>query len=186
MKIFIKNMDCQCSRTVVKTEMEKNGIIIKSIDSNEVETEGIISEEQFKLLQLVLLPYGLELLQEKKSRLIEKIKVIITELLNSSEDEIKINLSDYICTKINYSYNYLNKIFKEKTGTTIEKYFISNKIEKVKELLRIDELSLSEIAYMMQYSSLAHLSNQFKKVTGLQPSYFKQFNSKRQEMSLSA
>jgi YesN/AraC family two-component response regulator len=175
MKIIIKNMICPCCRTVVITEMEKIGIAIKFIDANEVNTEDDVSEGNLLLLQKALTPFGYEILHDRKSKIKEKIKIIISALVNNSDEEEKINLSECIRTNIHYNNNYLNKIFKEKTGTTIEKYFISKKIERVKELLQTDEMSISEIAYRMQYSSLAHLSNQFKKVTGLQPSYLRQF-----------
>jgi YesN/AraC family two-component response regulator len=186
MKIIIKNMICPCCRTVVITEMEKIGLIIKFIDANEVETEDDVSEKNLLLLQKALTPFGFELLHDRKSKIIEKIKIIISALVNNSDEEEKINLSECIRKNIKYNHNYLSKIFKEKTGTTIEKYFISKKIERVKNLLQTDDISLSEIAYRMQYSSLAHLSNQFKKVTGLQPSYFRQYKDGRQKISATA
>ncbi len=179
-------MVCPCCKIVVKKEMDKIGIPIKEINSNEVETEGIVPEEKLILLQEAILPFGLELIYDKRSKLVERIKIAITTLVNSSDEELKTNLSAYLKAHIHHNYNYLNNIFKEETGTTIEKFFISNKIEKVKELLNTDEMNLSEIAYKMQYSSLAHLSNQFKKVTGIQPSYFRQFKYKRPEINACA
>lgn len=186
MKVYIKNLICPCCRKVVKAEMERIGIPIKKIDSNEFEIEGSIREADLLLLEQTLIPLGLELIHDKKSRLIEKIKMCISYLINSSDGELKINMSEYMSSKINYNYCYLNNIFKEETGTTIEKYFISKKIEKVKELLQHDAMTLSEIAYILKYSSVAHLSNQFKKVTGLQPTFFKQIKYKSHEIFASA
>jgi len=126
-----------------------------------------------------LLASGLELLDDKKAILIEKIKNIITELIHYSDEFPKVNYSEYISEKLGYDYTYLANVFSEVKGVTIQHYIIMNKIEKVKELLLYDELNLSEISYLMHYSSVAHLSNQFKKITGLSPSYFKSLKKKR-------
>ena len=126
-----------------------------------------------------LLKSGLELLDDKKSILIEKIKNVITEMIHHSDELPKVNYSDYIAEKLDYDYTYLANTFSEVKGTTIQQFIIINKIEKVKELLLYDELNLTEIAYKLHYSSVGHLSNQFKKVTGLSPSYFKKLKQKR-------
>jgi AraC-like DNA-binding protein len=118
-------------------------------------------------------------MDDKKSILVEKIKMIIVELVHYTDEQIKINLSDHLCEKLNYNYTYLANLFSEVKGTTIEKFYLAHKIEKVKELLVYNELNLTEIAYKMHYSSVAHLSNQFKKMTGLTPSHFKNLKQKR-------
>lgn len=174
-------MICPCCKIVVKSELEKMGINHKVLDLGEVEILENVSEEQLKKLDSALKQFSLELIKDKKSKVVEKIKIAVSDLVNRSDEEEKVNLSDYINNKLNRNYNYLNHIFKQETGTTIDKYFISKKIERVKELISFNDMNLSEIAYKLQYSSLAHLSNQFKKVTGLHPSYFKQFKYKPQE-----
>ncbi|MBW2998709.1 AraC family transcriptional regulator, partial [Candidatus Woesearchaeota archaeon] len=137
--------------------------------------------EQVKRLKSNLLKSGLEILDDKKSILVEKIKSAIVELVHYTEEQIKVNLSDYLSEKLNYDYTYLANLFSEVKGTTIEKFYLNHKIEKVKELIIYDELNLSEIAYKMHYSSVAHLSNQFKKFTGLTPSHFKELRNKRRD-----
>lgn len=186
MKISIKDLVCPCCKKSAKKEIEKIGFPVNAINSIEIDIDDIIAEDTMILLKQAIMPFGLEIVGDRKTRLVERIKTLIIDLVNSSDEELKINLSEHIRTNINYNYNYTNKVFKEKTGTTIEKYFIIMKIERVKQLLRSDAESLSEIAYKMQYSSLAHLSNQFKKVTGTRPSYFKQFIDKRLEILASA
>lgn len=164
---------------VVKSELEKLGLHYKSVDLGEVEVIEDISSDQFKQLGLALKKTGLELMDDKKSILVEKIKTIIIELVHYTDDQIKINLSDYLSEKLNYNYTYLANLFSEVKGTTIEQFYLTHKIEKVKELLVYDELNLTEIAYKLHYSSVAHLSNQFKKMTGLTPSHFKNLKQKR-------
>ena len=122
---------------------------------------------------------GLELLDDKKSILIERIKSVIIEMIHYSDEVPKVNYSDYISQKLDYDYTYLSNVFSEVKGTTIQQFIINHKIEKVKELLLYDELNLTEISYRLHYSSVAHLSNQFKKVTGLSPTLFKTLKSKR-------
>lgn len=122
---------------------------------------------------------GLELLDDKKSILIERIKSVIIEMIHYSDEVPKVNYSDYISQKLDYDYTYLSNVFSEVKGTTIQQFIINHKIEKVKELLLYDELNLTEISYRLHYSSVAHLSNQFKKVTGLSPTFFKTLKSKR-------
>ena len=138
-----------------------------------------ITDEQHRLLKENLLKTGLELLDDKKSILIEKIKNVITEMIHYSDELPKENYSDYISQKLDYNYTYLANTFSEVKGITIQQFIILNKIERVKELLLYDELNLTEISYKLNYSSVAHLSNQFKKVTGLSPSFYKQLKQKR-------
>jgi YesN/AraC family two-component response regulator len=164
---------------VVKSELKKLGLHHTRVELGETEIMEDISPAQMKLLDIALRKTGLELIDDKKSILVEKIKAIIIELVHYSDDQIKINLSDYLSEKLNHNYSYLSNLFSEVKGTTIEHFYMAHKIEKVKELLVYDELNLTEIAYKMHYSSVAHLSNQFKKITGLTPSHFKNLKQKR-------
>jgi AraC-like DNA-binding protein len=164
---------------VVKSELEKLGLHYTSVELGEAEITEDISSDQFKQLGLSLKKTGLELIDDKKRILVEKIKTIIIELVHYTNDQIKINLSDYLSEKLNYNYTYLANLFSEVKGTTIEQFYLSHKIEKAKELLVYDELNLTEIAYKLHYSSVAHLSNQFKKMTGLTPSHFKNLKHKK-------
>jgi AraC-like DNA-binding protein len=159
---------------VVQNEMDKNGIVVKNIKLGEVTLEKELSGEEKKVLDKALTQLGFEIIDDKKSRIIERIKNVIIDQVHYHDDDAKTNLSDVLISKLHHDYNYLSNLFSEVEGTTIEKYFIAQKIEKVKELLVYDELSLSEIAFRLNYSSVAYLSNQFKKVTGLTPSHFKQ------------
>ncbi|MEN6619523.1 MAG: AraC family transcriptional regulator [Rikenellaceae bacterium] len=167
---------------VVKSEIEKLGLHYSILELGEVEIKESITSAQRDKLNVALRKSGLELMDDKKSMLIEKIKNIIIDVVHYSEEDLKINLSDHISKKLNHDYTYLANLFSEVEGTTIEKFFIAHKIERVKELLVYDELSLTEIAYRLNYSSVAHLSNQFKKVTGLTPSHFKELKHKRRTM----
>lgn len=164
---------------VVKAELEKLGLEYTSVDLGEANLTDRISEEQKKKLDLSLRLSGLELLDDKKSMLVEKIKIIIIELVHYRDDQLKVNLSDFLSEKLNYDYTYLANLFSETQGTTIEKYLINHKIERVKELLVYDELNLKEIAFKIHYSSVAHLSSQFKRITGLTPSQFKQLKHRQ-------
>ena len=164
---------------VVKSELEKQGINYTSVELGEVEITGKVSKEQLDSLGAALKLTGLELMDDKKLILVEKIKTIIIELIHNSEGQLKINLSDFLSEKLNHNYTYLSNLFSEVKGTTIEQYTLSHKIEKVKELLIYDELSLTEIAWKLNYSSVSHLSNQFKKMTGLTPSHFKKLKNKK-------
>ena len=179
LKIYIKNMVCIRCKMVVKSELAKLGLHYFVVDLGEAEIKEGISPQQLAHLSVALRKSGLELMDDKKSMLVEKIKTVIIELVHYSDDQIKINLSDYISEKLNHNYTYLANLFSEVKGTTIEKFYLSHKIEKVKELLVYDELSLTEIAFLLHYSSVAHLSNQFKKMTGLTPSHFKHLKHKR-------
>ncbi|UII32804.1 AraC family transcriptional regulator [Fulvivirga ulvae] len=179
MKLYIKYMVSLRCKMMVKQELEKLGLHYVSLDLGVVEVLENISDEQREKLKINLKKSGLELLDDKKSILIEKTKSIIVEMIHYSDELPKINYSDFIAEKLNYDYTYLSNIFSEVKGITIQQYIIANKIEKVKELLLYDELTLTEISYRLHYSSVAHLSNQFKKVTGLSPSYFKKLGKKR-------
>jgi AraC-like DNA-binding protein len=164
---------------VVKSEIEKLGLHYITVDLGEADIREEISAEQLARLGIALKKTGLELMDDKRSILVEKIKTIIIELVHYNDEQIKINLSDYLSEKLNLNYTYLANLFSEVKGTTIEQFYLANKIEKVKELLVYDELNLTEIAWKLHYSSVSHLSNQFKKMTGLTPSHFKNLKSKR-------
>lgn len=159
---------------VVRNEIEKLGFDVSGVILGEVWLNQELSNNQKEKVRAVLEPLGFELIDDRKSRIIEKIKNIIIDLVHHKDSLLQTNLSDLLSTELNHDYSYLSNLFSEVEGTTIEKYFIAQKIEKVKELLVYDELSLSEIAHRLNYSSVAYLSNQFKKVTGLTPSHFKQ------------
>lgn len=166
-------------KMLVKSELDKLGLHHKVVELGEVEIEEIITDEQKEKLKTALLQSGLELMDDKKSMLIEKIKNVIVEMVHYEDEFPKTKNSDYISKKLNHNYTYLANLFSEATGTTIEHYIIIHKIERAKELIIYDELTLTEIAWKLNYSSVAHLSNQFKKITGLTPSYFKQLKNKR-------
>ncbi len=166
-------------KMMVKEELHKLGIIYSCVDLGVVELLEKISESQRAELGINLLMSGLELLDDKRSILNEKIINVITEMIHYSDEMPKTNYSDYISEKLNYNYTYLSNLFMEVKGITIQHYIILSKIDRVKELLLYNELSLTEISYKLNYSSVAHLSNQFKKVTGLSPRFFKQLKQKR-------
>ncbi len=179
MKLYIKYMVSLRCKMFVKSELEKLGIKYGTIDLGIVEIQDDPTAEQLESFKEGLKKGGLELLDNKKNILVEKIKAVIVEMVHYSDELPKINDSDYISEKLGYEYTYLSNTFSEVKGITIQQYIIMHKIEKVKELLLYDELSLTEIAYKLHYSSVAHLSNQFKKITGLTPSYFKQLKDKK-------
>jgi AraC-like DNA-binding protein len=166
-------------KMLVKSELDKLGLHYKVVELGEIEIEETITADQKNELKNALLQSGLELMDNKKSMLIEKIKNIIVEMVHYDTEEPKIKNSNYISTKLNHNYTYLANLFAEATGTTIEHYIIIHKIERTKELIIYDELTLTEIAWKLNYSSVSHLSNQFKKITGLTPSYFRQLKNKR-------
>ncbi len=178
MKIYIQNMVCLRCKMVVKSELDKLGLHYGVIELGEVEVREDITSGQLTELNIALKNSGLKLMDDKKSILVEKIKTIIIEMVHYTDEQIKINLSDYLSQKLNYNYTYLANIFSEVKGTTIEQFYLSHKIEKVKELLVYGELNLTEIAWKLHYSSVAHLSNHFKKKTGLTPSQFKNLRNK--------
>ena len=179
--LFIKNMVCNRCIMVVQNELDKLGLAVKNIKLGEVTLDKEPTAEEKDKLDKALVLLGFELIDDKKSRIIEKIKNIIIELVHHQNNDAKTNLSDVLSSQLHHDYNYLSNLFSEIEGTTIEKYFIAQKIEKVKELLVYDELSLSEIAFRLNYSSVAYLSNQFKKVTGLTPSHFKQIKEDKRK-----
>jgi AraC-like DNA-binding protein len=183
MKLYIKNMVSNRCKMIVKSELEEFGLHFILVDLGEVEIMEDISEEQRKLLNMNLEKSGLGLLEDKKRVLIEKIKNIIVELVYYSEQQPKVNLSDFLSGKLNYDYTYLANLFSESQNITIEHFFLSHKIERVKELLVYNEITLSEIAFRLHYSSVAHLSNQFKRMTGLTPSSYKNIRLKRRQAS---
>jgi AraC-like DNA-binding protein len=158
---------------IVKSKLENLGLHYSSVELGEAEIMEDLSPEQLDRLSIALDKTGLELMDDKKIILVEKIKAVIIELVHYNEEQIKITLSDYLSEKLNHNYSHLANLFSEVKGITIEQFYLTHKIEKVKELLVYDELSLTEIAFRLNYSSVAHLSNQFKKMTGLTPSHFK-------------
>lgn len=166
-------------KMAVKEELKKLGLHYIVVDLGEVEIMETLTMIQREHLKSTLLDSGLELMDDKKAILIERIKTIIIEMIHHSEELIKINFSAYLSDKLNHDYTYLSNLFSEVQGTTIEQFIISHKVEHIKELIIYDELNITEIARKMNYSSVAHLSNQFKKVTGLSPSHFKQLKDKR-------
>ncbi len=168
-------------KMLVKEELKKLGIMHAIVDLGTVEVDGDITQEQHDLLKVNLLKSGLELLDDKRSILIERIKNVVVEMIHYSDELPKVNYSDYISDKLGYDYTYLSNVFSEAKGITLQQFIIMHRIEKVKELLIYDELNLTEISYRLQYSSVAHLSNQFKKVTGLSPSFYKQLKKKRKD-----
>jgi AraC-like DNA-binding protein len=175
-------MVCIRCKMVVKEELTKVGLHYTAVELGQAEILENISAEQHDQIKMALLKSGLELMDDKKSVLIQKIKNIIIELVHYTEEPLTINFSEFLSQKLSHDYTYLANLFSEVQGTTIEKFLIAHKIERVKELLVYDELNLTEIAYRMHYSSVAHLSTQFKKVTGLTPSHFKHLREKRRNM----
>jgi AraC-like DNA-binding protein len=164
---------------VVKEELKRLGLHFIVVDLGEVEIMENISAEQREQVGIALLNSGLELMDDNRAILIEKIKTTIIEMVHHTDGIIKTNFSDFLSEKLNHDYTYLSKLFSEVQGTTIAQFIISHKIERIKELIIYDELNIKEIAFKMNYSSVAHLSNQFKKVTGLSPSHFKKLKDKR-------
>ena len=166
-------------KLMVKEELNKLGLKYLNIELGMVEMLEYISKEQREELKENLLKSGLELLEDKKSILIERIKNLIIEMIHEADELPQINYSEFLSGKLNHNYTYLANVFSEVTGTTIQQYIIIHKIEKVKELLLYNEINLTEISYKLGYSSVAALSNQFKKITGLSPSFYKKLREKR-------
>lgn len=179
MKLYIKYMVSARCKMVVKEELKKLGLHFIVVDLGEVEIMENISGEEREQLKAALLNVGFELMDDKRAVLIERIKNVIIEIVHHSDEPLKVNFSDYLSEKLNHDYTYLANLFSEVQGTTIEHFIINHKIERIKELIIYDELNITEIAWKMNYSSVAHLSNQFKKATGLSPSHFKQLKDKR-------
>jgi AraC-like DNA-binding protein len=173
MKIYIKNMVCNRCNIVVKSELEKIGLHAISVQLGEVELLEDFKNNEKDILSKSLQALGFELLEDRIGITIERIKNLIVDLVHHQDIELKINLSNYLSEQLGQDYNTLSNLFSEVEGKTIEHYFIAQKIERVKELLMYDELTLSEIAIQLNYSDVAHLSNQFKKITGFTPTYFK-------------
>lgn len=172
-------MVCGRCKMVVKSDLDKLGLRTISVELGEVELQDAITDNQKEVLLKNLQDLGFDFIDDKKSKTIEKIKNLIIDLVHHKNNELKINLSDYLVENLHQDYSTLSNLFSEIENNTIEKYFISQKIERVKELLNYNELSLSEIADMLNYSNVAHLSNQFKKITGFTPTYFKQLKDKK-------
>lgn len=166
-------------KMAVKEELKKLGLHFIVVDLGEVDIMENISVEQREELKAALLLSGLELMDDKRAMLIEKIKNVIIEMVHHTDEMIKVNFSNFLSEKLNHDYTYMANLFSEVQGTTIEQFIIAHKVERIKELMIYGELNITEIAYKMNYSSVAHLSNQFKKVTGLSPSHFKQLKDKR-------
>ena len=179
MKLFIKNMACESCKIVVREEIEKLGLHPKKVELGEAEVKEKISAEKQKELNAAIKKAGLELIHNKEGILLEKIKKEIIDYVNHPDERPAGKFSQFLSKKLNYSYSYLASFFSAMQATTIEQYIISLKIERVKEYLLFNDLTLSEIAYKLNYSSVAHLSGQFKKVTGLTPSHFKLLKKKR-------
>jgi AraC-like DNA-binding protein len=166
-------------KMVVKEELKKLGLHYILVDLGEIDIMEDLPPEQVNDLREALLVSGLELMDDKKSIMIEKIKTIIIEMIHHTNEELKINFSNFLSEKMDHNYSYLASLFSEVQGITIEQFIILHKVERIKELIIYNELNITEIAWKMNYSSVAHLSNQFKKVTGLSPSHFKQLKEKR-------
>ncbi|WP_111684613.1 helix-turn-helix domain-containing protein [Winogradskyella tangerina] len=179
MKIYIKYMVSLRCKLMVKSELEKLGIHQTNIELGMVETKEEINDDLLLELKSNLAKSGLELMDDNKSILVDRIKNVIIEMIHYSEEIPKVNYSDYIAEKLDYDYTYLSNLFSEVRGITIQHFIIKHKIERAKELILYKELNLTEIAYKLNYSSVAHLSNQFKKVTGHTPSYYKKIGQKR-------
>ncbi len=179
MELHIKNMVSNRCKLIVQSELEKLGIYYTAINLGSAEITEDLTLEIKNLLDFNLKKFGLTLVNDKKGMLVEKIKIVIIELVHYSEDQIKLNFSDYLSNRLNYDYTYLANLFSEHQGITVEHYFLNHKIERVKELLIYNELNITEIAYRLHYSSVGHLSNQFKKITGLTPSEYKRLKVKK-------
>ena len=179
MKLYIQNMVCLCCRTVVATELNNLNLIYTHLELGEVQLLKPISDEERAHLKMVLLEYGLEVMEDEKAILVEKVVTIIVNMIHHSDELPFTNFSVFLTNQLNRDYHTLSTLFSQTKGVTIEHFIILHKIERVKELIMYDELSLTEISYKLQYSSVAHLSNQFKKVTGLTPTFFKNIKNKK-------
>lgn len=179
MKLYVKYMVSIRCKMVVIAELENLGFHYTSVELGEVEIDETLSHAQREMLSTALKRSGFELMDDKKAILIEKIKQVVIEAIHYSDEALKVNFSDHLTEKLGYDYTYLANLFSEVEGTTIQQLILKHKIERAKELLIYDELSLTEISYKLHYSSVAALSNQFKKVTGLTPSFFKHIKHKR-------
>jgi AraC-like DNA-binding protein len=181
MELHIKNMVSLRCRMVVKQEFQKLGLRYIEISLGKVDIAEELSDDKRELLKVNLLKWGLELMEEKKNILVEKTKILIIEMIHYSDELPDVNNSDYLSEKLGYDYSYLSNIFSEVNGTSLQHFIIQHKIERIKELILYDELNLSEIAYKLHYSSVSHLSNQFKKITGVTPSFYKKMKHNRSQ-----
>ena len=177
--MYIKYMVSHCCKLMVKEEFQKLGLKAYNIELGEVEVDGDISPELFEKIKEALLKQGHELMEDKKSIQIEKVKNVIIEMIHYSDEPLEIKYSEFLSSKLESDYTYISNLFSEVTGVTIQQFIITHKIERVKELIIYNELSLKEIAYKLHYSSVGHLSNQFKKITGLSPIFYKSLKKKR-------
>lgn len=181
MRIYVKYMVSLRCKMMVQEEVEQLGLKDAVVNLGTVDIPNGMTNDQLEVFRVRLARLGLELLDDKRTILIEKIKIVITEMIHNADEQPKENYSEYLSEKLDYDYTYLSNIFSEVNGYTIQHFIIINKIEKVKELLLYNELNLTEIAYKLNYSSVAHLSYQFKKVTGLAPSFYKNLKIMRQK-----
>jgi len=181
MNLYIKYMVSDRCKMAVKDILKKLGIHVIQVELGVVEILNELPDHTILQLKNALLPFGFELIEDRRTILIERIKNTVIEMVHHSDDMLKVNFSDYLSEKMNYDYTYLANIFSEVQGTSIEHFIITHKVERIKEFIIYDELSITEIAYKMNYSSLAHLSGQFKRITGLTPSYFRKLKLKRLE-----
>ena len=179
MKLFVKNMVCNRCIFVVQSQLEQLGFELVEVKLGEIQFTKSLDESEKLLISDRLESFGFELLSEKNAQLIEKIKTVLIDLIQNQNNDITSNLSDYLMQHLHMDYSKLSNLFSAIEGISIEKYFINLRIEKVKEFIFYDELSLSEIANVLHFSSVAHLSNQFKKVTGFSPSYFKNMKNRK-------
>lgn len=179
MKLFIKYMVSNMCKIAVKAELKKLGLHFIVVDLGEVDLMEDITAEQRQQLKTGLLNLGFELMDDKRAVLIERIITVIIDMVHHTSEIIKVNFSEYLSEKLNHDYTYLSNTFSEVKGITIQQFIIIHKVERIKELLIYDELSLTEISFLLNYSSVAHLSNQFKKITGMSPSGFKHLKDKK-------
>ncbi|AEV96432.1 AraC family transcriptional regulator [Niastella koreensis] len=182
MKLYIKNMVTHRCILVVRDALEKLGIRYSEVNLGEVSLKENISDTQLNQIKSSLLSLDLELLEDKKTILVQQIKTLIIDLIYHSDEPLVKNLSVYLSLQLQYDYTYMSNLFSNQQGITIEKYYICHKIERVKELLLYNELSLTDIAFNLHYSSVAHLSAQFKKVTGVTPTQFKQTSGNKRDL----
>jgi AraC-like DNA-binding protein len=179
MKIYVKNMACESCKVFVKEALEELNVLLVKVDLGEIETKEDVSDDKKRQLNNKIKKVGLELLEKKQGVLIEKIRKVIVDYVYNSDEKPNIKFSVLLSEELNHSYTYLANFFSEVEASTIEQYMIALRIERIKELIMFEEHTLSEIAHKLHYSSVAHLSSQFKKVTGLSPSHFKELKEKR-------
>ncbi len=179
MKLYVRNMACLSCKVVVKEALEELKIEPVKVELGEIETRKELSNNEMQQLNNKIKKVGLELLENKQGMIIEKIRKVVVDYVYHTEEKIIKNFSDYLSEKLNYNYTYLANLFSEVEASTIEQYVIAMKIERIKELIMFEDMTLTEISYKLHYSSVAHLSSQFKKVTGLTPTHFKQLKNKR-------